>query len=198
MIAVILAGGLGTRMGEETAFKPKPMVEIGSEPVLWHLIKFFEASGINSFLVAGGYRVEVISKYFQQNMHKFLEQTEIKVIDTGPDTQTGGRLLALKHYLENGDDFLCTYGDGLTDLSVSSLIHFHQSHGAIATVTGVRPQSRFGVMNAIKPCGLVEAFKEKPREIHFVNGGFFVFKPEIFSYLAMDSALESLPMLKLV
>jgi glucose-1-phosphate cytidylyltransferase len=198
MIAVILAGGLGTRMGHETAFRPKPMVEIGPEPTLWHLIRFLEVAGIENFLIAGGYRVEVIFEYFQRNMHKFLDRTKIDVIDTGPETQTGGRLLSLKKYIKNGEDFLCTYGDGLTDLSVNRLLRFHKTHGAIATVTGVKPQSRFGVMKKIALNGEVKEFIEKPLESNYVNGGFFIFKTDIFTYLTADSALESTPMLRLV
>lgn len=197
MIVVILAGGLGTRMGDETTFKPKPMVEIGPEPTLWHLIKFFEVYGIHDFIIAGGYKVEAITEYFSLNADKFANQTSIRVVDTGPETQTGGRLLLLRELLDK-EDFLCTYGDGLANVKIDELISFHLSHGAIATVTGVQPVSRFGVFRSLGESGMVLDFEEKPKEYNFVNGGFFIFKPKIFDYLSLNTALEGQPLTHLV
>jgi glucose-1-phosphate cytidylyltransferase len=198
MIAVILAGGLGTRMGEETIFRPKPMVEIGTEPALWHLIKFLEFAAVDEFIIAGGYKIEVIEDYIERSVDKFLPSTKIRVVDTGPSTPTGGRLFKLRKYLDSEKDFLCTYGDGLADVDVKKLVDFHRSKNRIATVTGVKPRSRFGVMSSIAEDGMVHKFEEKPLEEHYVNGGYFIFTPGIFTYLSDTATLEAEPMMNLV
>ena len=198
LIAVILAGGLGTRMGRETEFRPKPMVEVGNEPIIWHLIKFLEAQGFEEFIVAGGYKVEVIQEYFESSSLKFNKNTKIKVVDTGTDTLTGERLLKLKKYIEHEENFLCTYGDGLSDLRVEDLINFHLSHGAVATVTGIRPISRFGVFQGVTDLGQILNFQEKPKESSYVNGGFFIFQSIVFKYLQKGMPLEGEPLSNLV
>ena len=213
---VILAGGLGTRLREETEFKPKPMVEIGDQPILWHILKNFSAWGLEDFIIALGYKGEVIKNYFlnyqtklsdlevnlEQNSEiKFFnssikEKWRVTLADTGLLTMTGGRLLKLRKYLGN-ETFICTYGDGLSNININKLIEFHKSHGKIATVTAARPVSRFGVLN-LDERGLVLDFAEKGLENNFVSAGFFVFNPEIFELLDNDSILENEPLRLLV
>jgi glucose-1-phosphate cytidylyltransferase len=213
---VILAGGLGTRLREETEFKPKPMVEIGDQPILWHILKNFSAWGLEDFVIALGYKGEVIKNYFlnyqtklsdlevnlEQNSEiKFFnssitEKWRVTLADTGLLTMTGGRLLKLRKYLGN-EPFICTYGDGLSNININKLIEFHKSHGKIATVTAARPVSRFGVLN-LDERGLVRDFAEKGLENNYVSAGFFVFNPEIFELLDNDSILENEPLRLLV
>ena len=212
MKIVILCGGLGTRLREETEFRPKPMVPVGGKPILWHIMKNFSSFSLNNFVVCAGYRGEVIRQYFRDfetmnsdftvrlgskpeiKSHGKLEESgwTVTVADTGQDTMTGGRLFKVKDYV--GDEtFICTYGDGLADVDISELLKFHKSHGKIATVTTVRPISRFGVLD-LKEDGTVERFREKPQADGWINAGFFVFEPAIFNYLNQDSVLETTPL----
>jgi glucose-1-phosphate cytidylyltransferase len=214
MKVVILAGGKGTRLAEETAVRPKPMVEIGGKPVLWHLMKIYAANGFTEFLVACGYKGEMIKEYFHNfPIHSsdfFLDLAtgnrtvvngcginwRVGVIDTGPETMTGGRILRLKRWIGE-EPFMVTYGDGLGDINVCALAEFHRSHGKIATVTAVRPPSRFG--NLTLRGSTVCEFAEKPQtDEGWINGGFFVFSPRIFDYLEDDqTVLEKEPLERL-
>jgi glucose-1-phosphate cytidylyltransferase len=209
---VILCGGLGTRLSEETQVKPKPMVEIGGRPILWHIMKIYERHGFNDFSLALGYKGEGIKDYFL-NYHARLsdltvhlksgqvdysnptaEDWKLSLIGTGASTMTGGRLLRLKQYLHPHGTFMLTYGDGVSDLDVAKLLAFHRSHGKLATVTAVRPSARFGGMHIDE--GKVFDFKEKPQSGEgWINGGFFVFEPDIFNYLTDDATvLEKSPL----
>jgi glucose-1-phosphate cytidylyltransferase len=212
MKAVILAGGLGTRLREETEFRPKPMVEIGGHPIIWHLMKVLEQGGLDHFVVCTGYRGTVIKDYFlnyearnqdftvhlgsrkEITYHGAHDEKDwtVTVVDTGPLTQTGGRVKRVERFV--GDErFLVTYGDGLADIDIDALLAFHESHGRLATVTTVRPLSRFGVMD-IDADGMVERFREKPQSDGYVNAGFFVFEPEVMGYLDADCILERDPL----
>jgi glucose-1-phosphate cytidylyltransferase len=205
---VILAGGLGTRLSEETEIRPKPMVEIGERPILWHIVKHYEHHGFEEFLVALGYKGEVIKRYFL-DYHRLdgnmtIDFTRGKVEthdeeganwtmhlwDTGHDTNTGGRIKRLEPWLKD-DTFMVTYGDGVSDVDLKDLLRFHHSHGCIATVTAVRPPARFGGLTF--DGDLVSEFSEKPQiEEGWINGGFLVFEPAIFDYLEGDhSSLEA-------
>ena len=216
MKAVILAGGLGTRMREETEFRPKPMVEIGGKPVLWHIMKIYAEAGITDFVICAGYKGEIIKNYFYNygvsNMDftvKLGSHDEIvyhgnhdefnwtvTVADTGPKTMTGGRIKRIQKYV--GDEpFLCTYGDGVADVDIQSLIEQHKSHGKLATMTTTKPLSRFGVVD-IEPDGSVKNFREKPKVEDWINIGYFVFQPEVFSLIDGDqTVLEEEPLHKL-
>ena len=207
MKVVILAGGYGTRISEETAQKPKPMVEIGERPILYHVMCHYAAFGFSDFYIACGYRGEVIKKYFAdfrfhaQDVIVSLKSGEVETvggtppdwsvhaIDTGHDAMTGGRLLALKDHLSDGP-FMCTYGDGLSSVALDELVAFHKSHGKLATVTAVHPPARFGLLKL--DGDNVAAFAEKPQtESDWINGGFFVFEPGILDYIeGPDSSLE--------
>lgn len=211
MKVVILAGGYGTRLNEETIVKPKPMVEIGGKPILWHIMNIFWANGFKEFIIALGYKGEVIKEYFlhyyncQNDFTVFLETGDVAVskknhknwivhlVDTGIDTMTGGRIQRLKNLLSE-EPFMLTYGDGVADVNIKKLVEFHKSHGRIATVTTVRPAARFGGMK-FRGNKVLE-FKEKPQtEEGWVNGGFFVFQPDIFRYLGDDDTiLEAAPL----
>ncbi len=202
MEVVILCGGFGTRLGDETQLKPKPMVEIGGKPIVWHIMKIFEKHGINDFHLALGYKADIIKDYFlKYNSSKFNKNIEenwtINLKDTGLNTMTGGRLLRLKESLKNEESFMLTYGDGVSNIDITKLLQFHKSHGKIATVTAVRPPVRFGelIINNNK----VEEFAEKPKTGKgWINGGFFVFNKEIFNYIKDDSmVLEREPLEKL-
>jgi len=215
MEVVVLCGGLGTRLSEETQIKPKPMVEIGGKPILWHIMKLYEKHGFNSFMLALGYKGEFIKDYFMNyharssNVTTHLKSGEIEysnpttedwkvsMIDTGQESQTGGRLLRLKTYLKPKGSFMLTYGDGLSNVDLTALIKFHRSHGRIATVTAVRPSARFGDLNIVD--NLVEHFKEKPQAGEgWINGGFFTFEPEIFDFIDNDlTILEKSPLERL-
>jgi len=206
MKTVILCGGLGTRLSEETQVKPKPMAEIGGRPILWRIMKIYERHGLNDFMLALGYKGEVIKDYFL-NYHARLsdltvhlkngridysnptaEDWRVSLIDTGANTMTGGRLLRLKSHLQSAGTFMLTYGDGVSDVDLSALLSFHRAHVRLATVTAVRPSARFGGMHADD--GQVLDFKEKPQSGEgWINGGFFVFEPEIFDYLKDDSTI---------
>ncbi len=215
MKAVILAGGLGTRMREETEYRPKPMVEVGGRPVIWHIMKGMAHHGIVDFVVCAGYRGDVIRDYFinyeartndftvhlgardsieYHDRHAESDWT-ITVAETGADTMTGGRVKRVQRYV-GGERCLVTYGDGLADIDIRKLIAFHEAHGKLATITTVRPISRFGVMD-LGEDGLVEQFREKPITEDYVNAGFFIFEPEVFSYLDDGCILEREPLEKL-
>jgi len=214
MKVVILAGGLGTRLTEETTVRPKPMVEIGGKPILWHIINIYAKHGFKDFLIACGYKGEVIKEYFSnffvRNSDYFVDlkdgtlkvihtngiDWQVGVIDTGLDTQTGGRILRLKQWI--GDEtFMVTYGDGVGDVDIRSLVQFHRLHGKLATVTAVRPPARFGGL-VISGDEVLE-FSEKPQTGEgWINGGFFVFEPGIFNYLSDDKTiLERKPLERL-
>lgn len=199
---VILAGGYGTRLSEETDVLPKPMIEIGGRPLLWHLMKIFSAQGYNEFVIALGYKGHVIKKYFLQfpqietDLHIDLatarvstsgnmnEDWKIHLVDTGTDTMTGGRLRRLKNHLT--EPFIFTYGDGLANVDVPKLVDFHRSHGRLATVTAVKPPSRFGLIQLNDH--RVSSFSEKPVNSNdWVNGGFFVLDPAVINYISDDS-----------
>lgn len=212
MKAVLLAGGLGTRMREETEFRPKPMVEVGGRPVLWHIMKLLSSQGINEFVICTGYKSEQIKDYFLNYNTSNSDFTvdlgkagkvifhdlhgeqdwQVTVADTGATTNTGGRLKAVEKHLD-GEDFLCTYGDGLANVDLKALIQFHVSHGRISTVTTARPSSRFGLVETDAQ-GLVTSFREKPVLEEWVNIGFFIFGQSIFPLLNQDSVLEEQPL----
>ena len=215
MKLLILAGGLGTRLREETEYKPKPMVEVGGHPIIWHLMKIYGCQGIEDFVIALGYKGEVIKSYFRdfelrENDVQFdleaksatvlnlsqAEKWKVTLAETGPYTMTGGRILKSRTYLD-GQTFMCAYGDGLADIDIQALLAFHKSHGKIATVTAATPTSRFGMLE-IASNGLVESFAEKPIQKNWVNAGFFVFEPEIFDFLTEDTVLEREPLENLV
>ena len=202
MKVVILAGGFGTRLAEETEIKPKPMVEIGGRPILWHIMKHYAHHGFRDFYIALGYKGEVIKRYFMDyytltgNMMINLSKGEVEVqnkecedwtvhlIDTGLNTYTGGRVKRLEQWLKN-ETFMVTYGDGVCDIDLSDLVQFHRSHGRLATVTAVRPPARFGGL--IFDGDLVAKFTEKPQIGEgWINGGFLVFEPGVFTYLKGD------------
>ena len=213
MKAVLLAGGLGTRMREETEFRPKPMVEIGGRPVLWHIMKMLGQQELKDFIVCTGYKSEFIKNYFSNygtmnsdftvtlgdhsrityhDAHAEADWT-VTVADTGANTMTGGRIKRIKKYVE-GERFLCTYGDGLANIDLDALLAFHESHGKLATMTAVQPTSRFGVLD-LEEDGGVGQFKEKPQVEGWINIGYFIFEPAIFDFLADDSTvLEQEPL----
>ena len=215
MKVILLCGGYGTRLGEETQLRPKPMVEIGGKPILWHIMKIFEKHNIQDFHLALGYKANFIKDYFlkynslnndfsvnlksgKTKLNNIIEENwNINLTDTGLNTMTGGRLLRLKESLKNEEIFMLTYGDGVSNVDLTKLLEFHKSHGKIATVTAVRPPIRFGelIINVNK----VEEFAEKPQSGKgWINGGFFVFNKEIFNYIEDDSImLEREPLEKL-
>ena len=216
MKTVLLCGGLGTRLSEETQVKPKPMVEIGGKPMLWHVMKTYERYAHSDFILALGYKGEYIKDYFlnyharQSDLTVNLgsgevsysnptaENWKVSMIDTGASSMTGGRLLRLKRYLIDTGTFMLTYGDGVSNVDIDELLAFHKRHGKVATVTAVRPSARFGGMRIGE--GNVLNFKEKPQSGEgWINGGFFVFEPAIFEYLEDDSTvLEQMPLERLV
>jgi glucose-1-phosphate cytidylyltransferase len=213
MKAVILAGGLGTRLSEETELKPKPMVEIGGKPILWHIMKIYCKHGVNDFIICCGYRGYVIKEYFSNYFlhssdvtfdmsrnemtvhHRYAEPWRVTLIETGEETLTGGRLKRAQSYLENEDFFFFTYGDGLSDVNISALREFHVGHGRWATVTAVVPPARYGALDLAED-GEVRGFTEKPRgEGGFINGGFFVLSPKCLSLIEGDATpWESAPL----
>lgn len=215
MKAVILAGGLGTRISEETHLKPKPMIEIGGRPILWHILKLYSAYGVNDFIICCGYRGYVIKEYFanyflhmsdvtfdmatnKMEVHqRNAEPWKVTLVDTGDDTMTGGRLKRVTAHVEKEDAFCFTYGDGLADVDIGALIEFHRSHGKQATVTAVQPPGRYGAIEHMD--GRVAGFVEKPRgDGGLINGGFFVLSPKVLSYIEGDStSWEAEPMSRL-
>ena len=199
MKAVLLAGGLGTRLSEETHLKPKPMVEIGGRPILWHIMKIYSAHGIKEFVICAGYKGYVIKEYFanyflhmsdvtfdmqlnEMTVHrKRAENWKVTIVDTGETTMTGGRLARIKDYVD--DTFCFTYGDGVGNIDVTSLIEFHKTHGKLATLTTTQPPGRFGALN-IDKSGRVEEFQEKPQgDGAWINGGFFVLEKGAIDYI---------------
>jgi glucose-1-phosphate cytidylyltransferase len=204
MKAVILAGGLGTRISEETNLKPKPMVEIGGKPILWHILKIYSAHGINEFVICCGYKGYVIKEYFanyflhmsdvtfhiQLNSmevhHKKAEPWEITVVDTGEATMTGGRLRRVRDYVGDGA-FCFTYGDGVADVDITASIAHHQAHGRLATVTAVQPPGRYGALQ-FGESNAVSGFQEKPQgDGSWINGGFFVLEPSVIDLIESDN-----------
>ena len=212
MKAVILAGGLGTRISEETHLKPKPMVEIGAKPILWHIMKMYSAHGIDEFIICCGYKGYVIKEYFanyflhmsdvtfdmrsnQMHVHqRNAEPWKVTLVDTGEDTLTGGRLKRVGNYLRDEEAFCFTYGDGVADLDIGELIAFHRGHGRLATVTAVQPAGRYGALE--RDGDAVRGFIEKPRgDGGWINGGFFVLSPRCLDYIDGDrSSWESTPL----
>lgn len=212
MKAVILAGGLGTRIAEETHLKPKPMIEIGGKPILWHIMKIYSAHGVNDFIICCGYKGYLIKEYFANyflhmsdvtfdmthnamEVHqRYVEPWKVTLVDTGEDTMTGGRLKRIAGYLEGDEAFCFTYGDGVGDIDISAQIHFHHTHGKFATMTATQPPGRFG---AISLKGQqVTSFKEKPLgDGIWINGGFFVLSPKVIDYIDGDTTVwEQQPM----
>jgi glucose-1-phosphate cytidylyltransferase len=204
MICVILAGGLGTRISEESNLKPKPMIEIGGKPILWHIMKIYSSHGINEFIICCGYKGYIIKEYFANyflhmsdvtfNMHdnsieihnQKAEPWKITLIDTGDDSQTGGRLKRVKSYLSNEDSFCFTYGDGVSDVDISASILFHKKHKKLVTVTAVQPPGRYGAI--ISEGNNVTGFYEKPKgDGGYINGGFFVLSPKAIDYIDNDN-----------
>lgn len=202
MKAVILAGGLGTRLSEETIIKPKPMVEIGGRPILWHIMKIYSAHGINDFIVCLGYKGYMIKEYFanyflhmsdvtidmrdnRMEVHQNnVEPWKVTLVDTGGDTNTGGRLKRVRGYLDE-EDFCLTYGDGVADVNIGKLLRFHKKHGKLATVTAVQPPGRYGLLDVEGEH--VHGFVEKPvGDGGWINGGFFVVKPQVIDYIGDD------------
>jgi len=206
MKVVLLAGGLGTRLSEETVLKPKPMVEIGGMPMLWHIMKMYSAHGYNDFVVCLGYKGYVVKEYFANYfMHKSditidlatnsmkvhdtnAEPWKITLVDTGVDSMTGGRVKRIQKHIGN-EPFMLTYGDGVSNVDIKKLVAFHQSKGKLCTVTSVQPSGRFGAIN-MSDDDTVISFMEKPKgDGAWINGGFFVCQPEVFDYIKEDSTI---------
>jgi glucose-1-phosphate cytidylyltransferase len=206
MKVVILAGGFGTRISEESAVRPKPLVEIGGRPILWHIMKIYSAHGLNEFVICGGYKAAMIKSYFRDYMmgcsdvtfdlkndrihvhDSKVEPWTVTLVDTGESTMTGGRLKRVRDYLD-GETFCLTYGDGVADLDVRALIEFHRHSKALATVTAVAPPGRFGVLS-IDSDAHVDAFREKSnKDVGYINGGFFVLEPKVHDYIAGDETI---------
>jgi glucose-1-phosphate cytidylyltransferase len=204
MKAVILAGGMGTRISEETLLRPKPMIEIGGKPIIWHIMKSYSVHGVNDFIICCGYKGYVIKEYFanyflhmsdvtfdmsrnHMEIHKrHAEPWRVTLVDTGENTMTGGRLKRVASYLEDVDAFCFTYGDGVSDVDVSELIAFHLAHGKMATLTATYPPGRFGALD-IEKDHRVMSFKEKPKgDGGMINGGFFVLSPRVIELIADD------------
>ncbi len=212
MKAVILAGGLGTRISEETHLKPKPMIEIGGKPILWHILKMYSAHGVNEFVICCGYKGYVIKEYFANYFlhmsdvtfdmasnrmevhHKHAEPWRVTLVDTGEDTMTGGRLKRVADYVRGEEAFCFTYGDGVSDVDIAATIAFHRAHGKLATVTAVQPPGRYGAL-AMQGTA-VQGFTEKPRgDGGLINGGFFVLSPRVIARIAEDgTAWEGEPL----
>ena len=215
MKLVILSGGKGTRISEESILKPKPLIEIGNMPIIWHIMKIYSFFGINEFVICCGYKGYLIKEYFANySLHssdvtidiskntidvhrKSSENWKITLVDTGDDTLTGGRILRIKNYIK--DDFLLTYGDGVANVNIKKLIQHHKLNKKLATMTVVQPQGRFGIVDINKKNNLVKNFSEKPKgDGSWINGGFFVLKKEIFKYLKDDNTVwEKQPLEKL-
>jgi glucose-1-phosphate cytidylyltransferase len=216
MKTVILAGGFGTRLSEETAVRPKPMVEIGGMPILWHIMKMYSSHGFNEFIICLGYKGYIIKEFFldyfmmqsdievdlKENKVEFIkhkiEPWKIKMVDTGQKTLTGGRIKRIREYVE-GERFFMSYGDGVSDVDFNKLLEFHSRQDTYATFTAVQPPGRYGAFNFDTDSNLVKRFREKPKgDSAWVNGGFFVLEPEIFDYIDGDSTTwESEPMERL-
>lgn len=215
MKAVILAGGLGTRISEETHLKPKPMIEIGGKPILWHIMKTYSAYGVNDFVICCGYKGYLIKEYFanyflhmsdvtfdmannQMKVHQQkAEPWKVTLVDTGEDTLTGGRLKRVTDYIQNEDAFCFTYGDGVSNVDIGTSIEFHRQHGKLATVTAVQPPGRYGALE--RSGDQVTGFTEKPRgDGGLINGGFFVLSPRCLDFIEGDhSSWEGAPLTRL-
>ena len=217
MKVVILCGGKGTRLREETEFRPKPMVEIGARPILWHIMRLYQHYGHNDFVLCLGYKGVFIKEYFlnydsmlkdftlslrQQGQpdvtfheHEDSRDFHVTLADTGEETMTGGRLKRVERYIDD-DTFMVTYGDGVADVNIERLLAFHRAHGKLATVTAIQPTSRFGLLD-ITAEGTVSRFLEKPRMQEWINGGYFVFNRRAFEYLDPECVLEQEPLMKL-
>ena len=212
MKAVILAGGLGTRISEETHLKPKPMLEIGGRPILWHIMKIYSSHGVNDFIICCGYKGYIIKEYFanyflhmsdvtfdmtsnRMEVHqKKAEPWRVTLVDTGDDTLTGGRLRRVTEYIKNEEAFCFTYGDGVADIDITRLISSHRAHGKLATVTAVQPPGRYGAL--VREGNSVLGFQEKPPgDGAWINGGFFILHPRVVEYIADDqSSWEGRPL----
>lgn len=207
MKAVILAGGYGTRISEESGIKPKPMIEIGSHPILWHIMNLYAAHGVNEFIVCCGYKAHIIKQYFSdylllnsditfdlRNNKMQVHRTDaqpwtVTCIDTGEKTMTGGRLRRVKDFIGN-ETFCLTYGDGVSDTDIAATICFHKAHGKLATLTAVQPSGRFGALTIAPETDTVEAFYEKPSgDGGWINGGFFVLEPDVIDLITDDSTV---------
>jgi glucose-1-phosphate cytidylyltransferase len=185
MKTIILCGGIGTRLKEETEFKPKPMVEVGDKPLLWHIMKIYNHYGYSHFVLALGYKGDYIKNYFSKSSS---DSFVITFADTGLETPHGERVLNLKKYISE-DMFMVTYGDGVADIDIEKLVAFHKSHGKIATITGVHPSSKWGLVNAGSD-NIVTEFAQKPLLYDYVNGGFMVFNREFFDFLKPGDMIE--------
>jgi glucose-1-phosphate cytidylyltransferase len=215
MKAVILAGGLGTRISEETHVRPKPMIEVGGKPLIWHIMKIYSAHGVNEFIICCGYKGYVIKEYFSNYflhmsdvsidladnaihvLNRKAEPWKVTLVDTGDDSMTGGRLRRVREFVRDEEAFCFTYGDGVADVDVTALIAFHRGHGRKATVTAVRPPGRYGALDM--DGDMVRGFAEKPQgDGGLINGGFFVLDPAVIDYIEGDATpWESAPMEKL-
>ncbi len=203
MKLVILAGGLGTRISEETHLRPKPMIEIGGRPILWHIMKTYSAHGVNDFIICCGYKGYVIKEYFANYFmhmsditfdmldnqmhvhHKKAEPWRVTLVDTGEETLTGGRLRRVANYVKNENAFFFTYGDGVADVDVTAQLNFHRQHGKLATVTAVQPPGRYGAL--LRDGDSVAGFQEKPPgDGAWINGGFFVLSPKVIDFIDGD------------
>ncbi len=214
MKVVLLAGGLGTRISEESHLKPKPMIEIGGRPILWHIMKIYSKYGLNDFVICCGYKSYVIKEYFANYFlhlsdvtfdlknnkmevhHNDSEPWKVTLVDTGEDTMTGGRIKRVRKYLGE-EDFCLTYGDGLADIDLPKLLEFHKAHGGLATLTAAQPPGRFGALGLNG--NLIESFKEKPMgDGNWINGGFFVLNPKVIDLISDDTTVwEKEPLEKL-
>ena len=215
MKVVILAGGFGTRIGEESQFIPKPMIEIGGKPILWHIMKEYSYWGYNEFIICAGYKQHIIKDFFARyalhnsditfdfqsenkiEVHKnYSEPWKVTVVNTGYETLTAGRIKKIQSYLNN-ETFMLTYGDGVSNVNINELIRFHESHGKICTITTVQPEGRFGAIDF--DGNRVTSFREKSKDdVPYINGGYMVMRPEIFDYIKDDVMLEQEPMDKLI
>jgi glucose-1-phosphate cytidylyltransferase len=216
MKVVILAGGYGTRLSEETGIKPKPMVEIGGQPMLWHIMKIYSAHGLNDFIICLGYKGQAIKQYFanysllmsnvtfdlrnhQVEIHKNgAEPWRVTLVDTGEKTMTGGRIKRVREFID-GETFCMTYGDGVSDINIKELIAFHKAQNTLATLTAVQPAGRFGAFSLDQEQDKILSFREKPRgDGAWINGGFFVLEPQVMDYIRDDSTVwEEEPMVRL-
>ena len=196
MKAVILAGGLGTRLSEETVNCPKPMVKVGPKPILWHIMKIYSSYGINDFVICAGYKEHMIREYFSNN--SFDESWKVDIVDTGKDSMTGGRLARVYDYIKDEKDFCFTYGDGLADINIADSIEFHRNHGKLATITATYPPARFGALQIED--NQVISFLEKPKgDGRMINGGFFVLSPKVVDLIFGDLCIwEKEPLESLV
>jgi len=193
MKLVILAGGFGTRLSEETDRLPKPMVKIGTKPIIWHIMKYYSIYGLNDFIILGGFKYRVLQNYFNKNKKKFITNNlnwKIKVINTGKDTMTGGRLKRIKDLLDDDEDFCLTYGDGLSNVNIKKQILFHKRNKKLATILAVHPPARFGLLNIKNKLAI--KFTEKPKnnsQIGWINGGYFILSKKVIDLIKDDKSI---------